>query len=320
MQTLIILLSLCSGTLMLWAGGEFLIRGCASFALRVGLPILVIGLTVIGMGTSFPELVVTTQAALLGKGDIAVGNAIGSNIANTGLVLGVVAICGTVPIKHQIIRFDAPVMVLASLFFCLYLTFTNYIGRWTGFLLLVGLCFYLYRAISIGKENKELIEEEAEEIQHYKMKSVWGELTYIILGLCVIILGGRIFLSGAVSLARVFHISEAIIGVTVVALGTSIPELAVSAIAVIKRHSDFAIGNIIGSNIFNILAIIGITSTIQPITIHEIGLVDLYFMLAIVAFMAGIIIWTRKITRTEGVVLLTLYFSYIGYCTWTSIS
>jgi len=308
-----IVVYLILGLVFLWAGAEGLIRGGASFALRMGIPTMIIGLTIIGYGSGTPELVVSVQAGLMGQGDIALGNVIGSNIANSAFILGLAALLYPIPIKDQFLIYDIPIMILVSAVLSGILLYTEVIGRVVGILFLIGIVVYSYYTIKQGFKNKILIALERKEVQHLKLFH-WGpEIILIVLGFGALIFGGDLFLKGSIKLARLLNVSNAVIAVTVVAFGTSLPELAVTIIAVIRKHTDFVIGNIVGSNIFNILVILGLTAVIQPFELQDITLFDYAYMTGL-----AVLIWivarsARRITRVEGVFLLFLYFLFIGY-------
>jgi len=306
-------LYLVAGVVLLYAGAEFLVRGGASFALRMGLPILVIGLTIMGYGTGTPELVVGIQASLSDKGDIVVGNVLGSNIANMGLILGFAAICRPISVKRQLVQHDGPVMVLVSLVLCLLIAINGDIGRWEGLLLCAGLVIHTWWTINLGKKEKEVEEEVEIEAHPHQLKSVKLDLVLIIAGLLFLFFGGKLFLEGAIAVAKRFEISDAVIGLTVVAIGTSLPEFATSIVAMIRKHEDIALGNIIGSNIFNILAIVGIAAIINPIHIVNINWVDYSYMALLTIFLWFIIHTRTQITRWEGAVMLISYFAYMTY-------
>jgi len=306
-------LFLTLGIFFLWGGAELLIRGGVSLALRMGIPIMVIGLTIMGYGTGAPELVVSMQAGLAGKGDIAIGNVIGSNIANSGLILGIAAFYRPIPIKKQFLAYDIPIMIVVSLLLTLVLIFTSDIGRFLSLFFLFGISIYSYQTISRGKKNEHLVAIEKEEIYHLKLQYWWLEILFVIFGLVILLVGGNLFLKGSILLAKQLNISDAIIAVTVVALGTSLPELAIAITATKKRQEDFVIGNIVGSNIFNILIIVGMTALINPVRIIGITWVDYTTMMAL-AFAIWIIARSRYvISRFEGALLLSAYIAFIIY-------
>ncbi|MEX1013083.1 MAG: calcium/sodium antiporter [Waddliaceae bacterium] len=305
------ILSLFFGAASLWIGAESLVRGAASFAFRLGLPVLVISLTILGYGTGMPELVVSLQASLAGEGDIAIGNVIGSNIANSALILGFAGACRSFQVKPQLFRRDLPIMALVSFILWGVLLFTDTIGRVIGLIFLLGLLCYTWQAIKSGREN-HMREAEEIELKGHLIKSVWIELVLIAFGFIFLFLGGRLFLSGAIMLAETFNISDAVIGLTVVALGTSLPELAVSIVAIIRRQPDIIMGNIVGSNIFNILAIIGLASLVRPIEVVGITWVDATYMLGLAVLMWILAQTQLKIVRWEGALLLLSYVVYIA--------
>lgn len=306
-------LLLLAGTVLLYGGAEFLIRGGASLALRMGLPILVIGLTIMGYGTGTPELVVGVQASLADKGDIVVGNVLGSNIANMGLILGFAAICRPISVKRQLVQHDGPVMVLVSLVLCLLIAINSDIGRWKGFLLCAGLVIHTWWTVYLGKKEKEVEKEVEEETHPHLLKSVKLDLVLIIAGLLFLFFGGKLFLEGAIAVAKRFEISDAVIGLTVVAIGTSLPEFATSVVAMFRKHEDIALGNVVGSNIFNILAIVGIAAIINPIHLVNINWIDYSYMALLTIFLWFIIHTRTRITRWEGALMLISYFAYMTY-------
>ncbi|NGX43127.1 MAG: Inner membrane protein YrbG [Chlamydiae bacterium] len=317
-EELFIALFLFWGSVFLYFGAEFLIRGATSLALRIGLPLVVIGLTIMGYGTGTPELVVSIQASLGGKGDIALGNVIGSNIANIGLVLGFTALCRPISVKRQLVRRDVPIMVVVSFALCLLFFFNHNITRWKGLLFFLGFLIYTVLSIYLGKKEKEIELEIEEEKKPHKIKNRWIELGFMAIGFLLLFLGGKLFLDGSIALAKKFHISDAVIGLTVIALGTSLPEFATSVVAVMKRHEDIVLGNIVGSNIFNILAIVGIAALIHPIQIVGINWIDYTFMTLLACFFWLIVRSGSKITRWEGALFLLSYVGYITYLVSTT--
>lgn len=286
-----------------------MIMGGAALALRLGLPIIIIGLLIMGYGTGTPELVVSIQAGLAGKGDIVLGNVIGSNIANTGLILGLVAMLQPITINKRLVLSDGPVMGAAALALCGFFIFGKRITAIDGTLLLIALIVYTVWSIYNGKKT----HKPEDEPHPHKMRSIWFEIFFVIGGLFLLILGGSLFLKGAIGIAKVYEISDRIIGLTVIALGTSLPELATSLVAVYKKHGDMAIGNVIGSNIFNILAIIGITALIEPMSVENIHWVDYTYMGVLMFGLWLIISKGTKISRWEGSLLFGSYVVYMCY-------
>jgi len=308
------LLFLLLGLVLLFFGGEGLVRGSAALALRLGLTPLVVGLTVVAFGTSAPELVVSVQAALDGQGAIAVGNVIGSNIFNIGLILSVTALIYPLKVQLQILRIDAPIMVGVTLL-AAWLLADLRIGRAEGALLFAGIIAYISFTVLFAKKVQPSAEVAPEfaEAAPAPRGSVWRDVLFIVGGLALLIAGSRFFVEGAVSFARSFGLSEAVIGLTIVAAGTSMPELATSVVAALKKQPDIALGNIIGSNIFNILGILGAAALAKPMIGTGIKMLDLYvaiaFALALVPFL-----WSGfKLQRWEGGLLLA---GYIGYLAW----
>ncbi|MCB1119850.1 MAG: calcium/sodium antiporter, partial [Chlamydiia bacterium] len=304
---------LIAGMLLLWLGAECILWGGVSLALRAGLPILIVGMTLMGYCTGIPEVVVSVQASMLDKGDISIGNVIGSNIANTGLILGLSTFCCPIKIQQQSLKIDIPLMIAASLLLCLLLAFTNDIGRPIGLLFLLGLVGYTYWSVKEGRKNFQLVAAEKEQIEHYRIDKLWIEILLIGFGFFALFCGGRTFLIGAIQLAKIYDISDAVIGVTIIALGTSLPEMAVSLIAVIKKYGDISLGNIVGSNIFNILAIVGLAATIHPLKIQDITWVDYSFMTFLACAMWLLSFSKKTFGRSEGAFFVLSYCCYIAY-------
>lgn len=314
-------LMLLGGFALLIGAGELLVRGAAGMALKAKIPPLVVGLTVVSLGTSSPELFASLQAALGGAEEIAVANVIGSNIANLGLVLGITALIFPIAINKDLIRRDWPVLMVASLlFFAL-----GYDGKLSAldgalFILLV-VAFTTYLIVQSRRRRKaDLIRandpssEDDEEFEAYATKSSFM-LFALIAGGCVgLYFGAEWFVGGAVGIAEQFGVSNHIIGVTVIAFGTSVPELAASAMAAFRKQTDISVGNLVGSNIFNILAVLGITSVTVPLSVQDCVLgFDIWWMLGIVAILLPIMLIGRRISRLNGVILLAIYVAYIFF-------
>jgi len=304
------------GVVCLYFGAEYLVHGSASFSLRMGLPPLVVGLVVVGYGTGVPELIVSVQASLLGKGDISVGNVIGSNLANIGLVLGFSALCRPLVVHKRVIEYDGIVLVIVSSIACIAFAYGS-ISRLTGLLFLLGLIIYTVWAVaSSWKENHTeifVVEDEVGKLN----RSITIDVSMIGGGILLLIVGGSFFLDGAIHIAKLFDISDAIIGLTVVAIGTSLPEFATSIVAMLRKHSDLAVGNVIGSSIFNILAIIGVSASIQPITLQNIHWIDYGLMTGMAIAILFMMFRHERISRPEGAILLTTYLSYLTYLVYT---
>jgi cation:H+ antiporter len=306
-----------AGFVALYFGAEWLVKGATSMALRLGLPPLLVGLTVVAYGTSSPEMVVSVIASLKGEGDLSIGNIVGSNILNIALILGLTALITPLKMEFQLLKFDTPVMIGVSLLF-MWLFRDFQIERWEG-ILLVGLAItYTLVNIRMAKRTStpEVEKEYSEEIAGISANPSmgWGKIGLLVAGgLLVLIAGSRAFVIGASDLARMWGVSEALIGLTIVSIGTSLPELASSLIAALRKQADIAVGNIIGSNIFNILFIGGVASITKPIQAPGISVVDQWVMVAI-AVLFAVFAWTGfRIRRWEGVVLLICYAGYLAW-------
>lgn len=298
-----------AGLVMLFLGGEGLIRGSASLSLRIGISPLVVGLTVVAFGTSSPELLVSLKAAIMGNSTIALGNVIGSNIANIALILGLSAVITPIEVHANVIKREIPIMIVVSLLLIFFLL-DGTLGFIEGLIFIILLIAYTVVNILLSlKENKE-IEKEFEEGLKSRLNIPLATL-FIIVGLVLLFFGADLFLKGAVSLAKMFNVSDAIIGLTIVAVGTSLPELFTSIIATIKKESDIAVGNVVGSNIFNILSILGISAIIVPISSSQISIIDLGAMLAAALILLPLSYTGFRISRLEGLLLLIGYFAYI---------
>ena len=307
------LLILLVGLVLLYFGAEGLIRGSSSLALRLGLSPLVVGLTVVAFGTSTPELVVSLKAAYLGQGDISVGNVVGSNICNIGLILGLSALIIPIKVASQIVRIDTPIMIGVT-GLALLLLGNGSVSRVEGIALFVLLVAYLVFSVILAKKDAAdpLAAEFGEEIKISK-RGVAVDLFMVVGGLVLLVLGARFLVDAAIDIAKAAGLSEAVIGLTIVAIGTSLPELATSLVAALKKEADIAVGNVVGSNIFNILGILGISAGVTPLTSAGITPIDLWVM---AAFAIALWIFSRtgfRVARTEGFVLLA---AYVGYLAW----
>lgn len=307
-------LSLLAGIVLLTLGGESLIRGAVAGAKRAGVSPLLTGLVIVGFGTSAPELVVSIDAALNQQPDIAVGNIVGSNIGNILLILGLCAIICPMTVKPMALRRDGLVVVLASVLFII-LAASGSLERLDAAIFLVSLVGYLMWAYLSERSNHvaaaEMHVSEAEEVTKLPTKS-WTIGLALVIGLTLLIGGSQLLLFGAIGLAQAMGISEAVIGLTIVAVGTSLPEMAVSVIAALRRHADVAVGNILGSNIFNLLGILGISAFLQPLPIVErIALFDQWVMLGAASILFLFLYTGMRLSRWEGAVLLAGYAAYL---------
>ncbi len=294
-----------SGLLLLAIGGEIMLRGAALLARQFGVSTFIIGLTVIAFGTSAPELMISIQASLQGKPDIALGNVVGSNIANLLLVLGATALISPLMGDTNNKR-DAVFLIIVSLGLCGLVQFGQ-IERWVGigFLaLMLGYSYWLYKSTKT-KESDEVAEES------HRAGSTLLNLIITLLGIGAIIIGSEILLSGAVDVARMIGISEAVIGLSMIAIGTSLPELAVSILAALRGHAMVAVGNIIGSNIANILLVLGATATIYPLSVApQIRQQDVFVMLFATLFVLFFLRHGQQMDRMVGGVCLIIYAAY----------
>jgi cation:H+ antiporter len=312
---------LIAGLALLIVGGELLVRGASRLAGALGVPAVVIGLTVVAFGTSAPELAVSLDAALRGNADIALSNVVGSNIFNLLFILGVSALISPLIIHSQMIQREVPVMVAvaAVLYF---MSFGGILGRIEGILLIAACIAYtgwlVKEALSHKRENRELELEAEKEFAPSPKGSgpILASIGFVIVGLAVIMFGADYLVEGAVKLARSLGVSDTVIGLTIVAAGTSLPEVVASIIATIKGERDIAVGNVVGSNIYNIVAIAGITASLTPGGLSvapQLLSIDMPFMIA-ASVVCFAFFWTgKKLSRLEGLALLLMYVGYTTY-------
>jgi cation:H+ antiporter len=292
------------GLVMLFAGGEGLVRGASSVARHFNLSPMLIGLTIVGFGTSAPELLVSLQAAWEGKPEIAIGNVVGSNIANILLILGVAAAIAPLVIPARRLWRDLAFMLAATFMFWAML-FTGEISRLYGAILFGSLLAFLWVAFKYGKVDAD------EDAPVENQLLAWG---FTIGGLIVLVIGAGLLVDNAVIIAQTYGVSEAVIGLTIVAVGTSLPELATSVIAAVRRQTEMAVGNVIGSNIFNIFSIIGITALIMPIEAEErFSTIDMPVAAAVAVGLTIMAIVLNGLPRIAGIILLIAYGGYL----WT---
>ncbi|TAG46967.1 MAG: sodium:calcium antiporter [Betaproteobacteria bacterium] len=304
------------GLVLLLIGGELLVRGAVASAKSLGVSPLVIGLTLVGFGTSTPELVTSITAALNNSPGIAVGNVVGSNIANVLLILGIAAMIYPLAIDPKGFRRDAIMVVVAALA-CLAVVLNGFMGRWVGFVfvaVLIAYVVYVYQSERRAPDEAAVVAEHRAEDAPKGPKAMWISIAMAVIGIAITILGAKFLVSGSIELAKGFGISDTIIGLTIVAVGTSMPELVSSVIAALRKHSDVAYGNIIGSNIFNVLFILGATSIISPIAMpSQIAAFDIWVMLAATALLVFFARSGFKLQRWEGLVFMLAYCGYTGY-------
>ena len=299
--------------ILLFAGAEGLVRGSAALALRAGLSPLIVGLTIVAFGTSSPELVVSVKAGLAQQGDIAVGNVVGSNIFNIAIILGITALVCPIPVHRQIIKIDAPIALGVALLLIVFLR-DDSLGRIEGALLFVGIVGYTWMNVLLARREGAAEPAESSESTVRVSSRPWlADLAFILGGLTVLVFGSRLLVEHSVSLAKNMGISEAVIGLTIVAAGTSMPELATSLVAAIRKQPDIAIGNVVGSNVFNILGILGLASIVSPIRATGISTLDYTTMIIFTATLIPLIYTGRLLRRLEGAVLLLLYGAYLVF-------
>ena len=311
---MMIALLLLAGLVALYFGAEWLVRGGASLAVRLGVTPLLVGLTVVAYGTSTPELIVSSTAAAQGQGAIAIGNVVGSNIFNIGVILGLTALLAPMRVQLQLLKFDTPVMVGVALLFLLFFR-DGSIQRWESLVFLSGIV--LYTVVNVRLARRQVSADVRQEFDDSVPKptgSPWTDAGLIVAGLATLVLGSRLFVTGAVDLARLFSISDAVIGLTIVAAGTSLPELASSLMAAWRKQPDIAIGNVVGSNIYNILAILGVCGMIaSPVNGQGVSLTDTVIMIGFSVVLL-VISWTGfTLRRWEGALLLALYGGYLWH-------
>lgn len=300
------------GLILMLIGGEALVRGAVAIAERLGISPLVIGVTLIGFGTSAPELAICIDAALLGAPGIAVGNVIGSNIANVLLILAVGALLYPINAERRSLRRDGSVL-LASALICTVIVVSGHIGRWLGAALLLGLVVYLILTTLDDRQQTAKSGHGGEARADGRPFVVPLNLGLAAFGLVAVLFGADFLVKGAIDLAGLLGVSDAVIGLTVIAVGTSLPELVTTVIASLKREGELAFGNVIGSNIFNTLGIFGATAMVQPIDMPaDIAGFDIWVMLAATAMLLVFAITNWRISRREGAVLLVGYIAYIG--------
>ena len=313
---MIIAAQLVGGLLLLFLGGEALIRGAVSLAKKLTIPPLIIGLTVVSYGTSMPELIVSLQANFNGVTDIAVGNVVGSNITNTLLVLGATAFIFPIATDQTLLRREAPFLILVTILF-IFLGLSGNITFYNALALLFMLGFYTVYIFYVAKRDKsQLPEHQLEETEEQlKIKESWLiGLTFTPVGLVMLAYGADVFVEGASEMARIFGVSEAVIGLTIVAFGTSAPELFASVMAALRKHADLALGNVMGSNLFNILGVMGIVPLFGGLNVAQhFILVDFWVLLVVTGALAAVMMTKRKISRLEGGLMLGAYCIYTAY-------
>lgn len=302
---------LVGGVLLLYIGGEALVRGAAAIGRHFGVSSIVIGLTIVSIGTSSPELAATLAGVFRGAPAVSFGNVVGSNIANLGLVLGLTALIWPLDIAARFIRREMPIMLAVSAA-TFVIVIDGVIGRLEGLLLLLALAGYLRSLIT--HDEKPEVEAEFDRAYSDRRQPIKWSILAVVVGIALLIFGAQVLITGAIGMARSLGISERVIGLTLVAFGTSLPELASCVVAAMRREGDLVLGNLIGSNIFNVLFILGTTATIRPILVQTRAVWPDLIAMMIVSLLAWVLLRTgRRLARKEGLLLMATYFAYLIY-------
>ncbi|MGN0481497.1 MAG: calcium/sodium antiporter [Lachnospiraceae bacterium] len=307
MEILLSFVLLVVGFVLLIKGADWFVEGAAGIAARFGIPQLVIGLTIVAMGTSAPEAAVSITSAIGGNAGITVGNVVGSNIMNILVILGVTAVIIAVPVQKSTVKIEIPFMIGITAVFLLLGVFDNELGRLDGVVMWALFIVYLMYLLRMALKNKESVEETQEQ------KPLWLQLLMLVGGAVIIVGGSNLTVDSATDIAKFFGVSDRFIGLTVIALGTSLPEFVTSVIAARKGNADIAIGNIVGSNIFNILFVAGTTALITPVVFQPEFMVDTIIAIASAVLLLVCVLPKKKLTRFGGVAMLVGYIGYFIY-------
>jgi cation:H+ antiporter len=306
MQIFLNIILLVVGFAALIKGADFFVDGSAGIARICKVPGVIIGLTIVAMGTSAPELAVSISAGLSGSNAIAVSNVVGSNIFNLLMVLGICAMMKPLPVDEGIKKRDYPIALGVSLLVWIFCG--NFVlARWNGIVLVVVFAAYILYTIYLAKKNPVTQEETV------TTAPLWKNILFILFGLCAIVIGGQLVVNNARSLALAWGMSETLVGLTIVAVGTSLPELVTSIVASAKGENGMAVGNVVGSNIFNLLLILGVSSSIHPISVSVMSFVDFGIMLGVSLIAYGFVCTGKKISRPEGAFMVLMYLAYTAY-------
>lgn len=308
-------LFLILGLVILTVGAELLTKGCVGMAARFRVPEFIVGLTVMAVGTSMPEFTVSAMSALKGSTDMAIGNVTGSNIFNTLIILGICALVRPMVFTKENIRRDIPICIGASMLLVLFALYVGQgISRWQGAIMLALYVAVIWYSIRSAKKDAPDLDAGTDDGQSSQTSMGWGSvIIYIIVGLAGLIYGGNTCLESATAIARAWGVSEAVIAITIVAAGTSLPELASSVAATASGKLSLALGNIIGSNVANILLILGMCGTIKPLTMGGITPIDMWMVVgaAVILLLSALVIGKRRITRAEGLLYIAVYVAYV---------
>jgi len=314
-ELLLIAIYIIGGLILLYFGANWLVQGAITLSLHLGLSPLIVGLTVVALGTSLPEALVSVQAAIGHQGGIAIGNVVGSNILNIALILGLSAFFNPLKVDSHLVKADVPLLAGAT-FMLVVLLEDFHISRMEGAFLL--LCIVGYVAGNIMTVKRTPPEEnkiEGVELPEDHSKNLWRDISFLFIGLIALAFGSNFLVTGAVDLARIWGLSEALIGLTIVSIGTGTPEMATALMAAYRKRADLAIGNAVGSNLFNIMFVLGIAALVAPLDGKGISSIDLYVMLGVTILLLPTV-WTGRILdRKEGFLFLAIYVGYM-YHLW----
>lgn len=299
------------GFVLLIKGADFFVDGSSSTAKRLKIPSLIIGMTIVAMGTSLPEASVSISAAISGKNELAISNAVGSNIFNLMIVCGVCAILCPLAVNRETLKRDFPFSIIVAGLLVLLGGIGMDINRWDGIILLAIFAVFLYIMIRSALNSRKAGTAETED--EYKIYPIWKCIVFIVGGIIGIIIGGKMVVEGASDIAKSFGMSDNLIGMTIVAMGTSLPELVTSLVAARKNEVDMAVGNVVGSNIFNILFILGIAAAISPLTFTTENLIDTAVLIAVSLLVLILCLPKKKIVRWHGAAMVAIYVGYTAY-------
>lgn len=314
-ELLMIAIYIIGGLVLLYFGANWLVQGAITLALHLGLSPLIVGLTVVALGTSVPEALVSVQAAIGHQGGIALGNVIGSNILNIALILGLSAFLNPLKVDSHLVKADVPLLAGAT-FMLVVLLEDFHISRIEGaFLLLCIVGYVAGNIMTVKRTSPEENKIEGVEVPEDHSKNLWRDISFLFIGLIALAFGSNFLVTGAVDLARIFGLSEALIGLTIVSIGTGTPEMATALMAAYRKRADLAIGNAVGSNLFNIMFVLGIAALVAPLDGNGISSIDLYVMLGVTILLLPTV-WTGRILdRKEGFLFLAIYVGYL-YHLW----
>ena len=320
MEYFINILLLIVGMVLLVKGADFFVGGASDIAKKLGIPSLIIGLTLVSIGTSLPEASVSINAAITNSSDLSFGNVIGSNIFNSLFIIGICSIIIPTVVSKDLIKFDIPILILVMAILSLFAyAITPYvIDRWEAAIMFILFCLYIilvvFRALKQRKNDLKLVEEDKQtDDKQQPTRKTWLSILFTILGLAGVVGGGTLTVNAAKELAALFGMSELLIGLTIVAVGTSLPELVTSFVASKKGENDIAVGNVIGSNIFNIIFILGFSGMISPLSLTSNSWFDVIVMVIAIFMIFIFALKKGKVNRIEGAIMMVLYITYLTY-------